>query len=180
MSGRIEVSDSVLIIVIAALLLDTTMLTIMFLVAALIHEIGHLIAIILCRCKILKIKLTVFGGVIKYHNYESKIKDIIIALSGSFMGFIASYISAKLVFFTFSGANLILSIVNLIPVMPLDGGRVAMIIFTNYNFISIIIKIIISIFAVIIFIYGKGISLILFACVLWFNADDIAKFKKIR
>ena len=64
--------------------------------------------------------------------------------------------------------------------MPLDGGRVAMIIFTNYNFISIIIKIIISIFAVIIFIYGKGISLILFACVLWFNADDIAKFKKIR
>ena len=42
------------------------MLTIMFLVAALIHEMGHLIAIILCRCKILKIKLTVFGGVIKY------------------------------------------------------------------------------------------------------------------
>ena len=49
MSGRIEVSDSVLIIVIAALLLDTTMLTIMFLVAALSHEMGHLIAIILWR-----------------------------------------------------------------------------------------------------------------------------------
>ena len=105
MSGRIEVSDSVLIIVIAALLLDTTMLTIMFLVAALIHEMGHLIAIILCRCKILKIKLTVFGGVIKYHNYQSKIKDIIIALSGPFMGFIASYISAKLVFFYFFGCK---------------------------------------------------------------------------
>ena len=180
MSGRIQVSDSVLIIVIAALLLDTTMLTIMFLFAAFIHEIGHLIAIILCRCKILRIKFTVFGGVIKYHNYESKIKDVIIALSGSFMGFITAYISAKLGFFTFSGANLILSIVNLIPVTPLDGGTVAMIFFKSYSFISVIIKIIISIFAVVLIIYGKGISLMLFACVLWFNADDIAKLKKIR
>ncbi len=180
MSGRIEVSDSVLIIIIAALLLDTTMLTIMFLFAALLHEIGHLIAIILCKCKIIRIKFTVFGGVIKYHNYESKVKDIIIALSGPFMGFIAAYISAKLGFFTFSGANLILSTVNLIPVMPLDGGTVAMLIFKNYSFISVIIKIIITLFAIFLVIYGKGISLMLFVCVLWFNADDIAKLKKIR
>ena len=73
-----------------------------------------------------------------------------------------------------------MSIVNLIPVTPLDGGTVAMIVFKNYSFISVIIKIIISIFAVVLIIYGKGISLMLFACVLWFNADDIAKLKKIR
>ncbi len=179
-----QVSDSVLLIFAAALLLDTTMLTIIFLFAALVHEMGHILAVLICKGRILSVKITVFGGVIHYHQDGGRLRDIIIAMSGPLIGIITAYISAKLGYFVFSGANLILSIVNLLPVLPLDGGRIIEQIVPHYivKIIGYIVIIIVTILGILLVIYGKGCSLMLFSCVLWsqYGLRSIAKPVKIR
>lgn len=184
MSGRVKVSESVLLIFAVALLFDTTELTMIFILSAFIHELGHLIAILLCKGKIISIKLTVFGGIINYHQQGGKLKDIIICASGAIFGLITAYISSKLGYFTFSGANLILSIVNIIPVLPLDGGRIAeqILPYKAVNILGFIMKIIITISGIIITIYGKGCSLLMFSFVLWgaTSKNSIEKHIKIR
>lgn len=176
MSKKLKFSDSILVILALSILLDKEILTIIFILSAFIHELGHLLSIVLCRAKILSINITIFGGVIKYHYIGSKFVDVFIALSGPFFGFLAAYIFSLFGLTIFSGANLILSIINILPIMPLDGGRIVTYLF-NKKFsyiIGFIFKIVLTIFSVYIFIKGYGISLILFVIAIWlYNQNKV-------
>ena len=89
--------------------------------AAILHELGHLLALYIFRIKIYSLQLSVLGAKIVTEAI-SPFQEAICAFSGPAIGllslvFMKSFPYAAL-------AAVIQSTYNLIPIYPLDGGRV--------------------------------------------------------
>ena len=108
---------------------------------ALIHELGHLIAGLLMGMKPEKIELMPFGVSIsfkiKVEEYNKKIKKgnkleikkILVALAGPLTNFIIIVITTNINLDIFKSlmiiyTNFLIMIFNLLPIYPLDGGRI--------------------------------------------------------
>ena len=114
------------------LLTCDSLLVSMSLIASLLHESGHIIAMILCKDKIQTLKITAAGLRIDKINSMnlSYNQEIFIALSGVGMNFILCAVSSAIYFicgnknvFGFLCINLIVAIFNLLPIESLDGAK---------------------------------------------------------
>ncbi len=168
---------------------------------AFIHEIGHMCAGIALNLKAKAITLMPFGVAITFEDYEYKraleIKKIIIAVAGPITNLIISlvfsilnidlYIKEIVVY-----ANLLIAFFNLIPLYPLDGGRIlkGLLRLNNspkdsdriINKISNILIITITGVSSIIILYIKNIAIPLIVIYLWLiviKENKKYKLKKI-
>ncbi len=97
----------------------------------LIHEMGHISALLYKNIPIQKIIIGMTGANIVYGNdrLTSYADDIFIAVMGSVFNFIAVVVSlfAESIFSLdmsfFIGINAVLGAFNMAPIIPLDGGR---------------------------------------------------------
>ena len=158
---------------------------------AIIHEMGHMLMGILLDLKPEKVEIMPFGVAVsfklKLEDYNEKIKNarkielkkIAIAIAGPLTNLILILIflylpntNKKIVY-----ANLLIMLFNLIPIFPLDGGRIlkSMIhIFKGYktaiiyiNKISNIVLLIITMVSSIAILYYKNIAIFLIIMFLW-------------
>ena len=92
-----------------------------FLLCALCHELGHLACIALCRVKVRGISFTAAGAVIDTCLCDSK-TELLCAAAGPAMGIVLGFTLLRYAPRT-AMISFLLSVVNLLPLYPLDGGR---------------------------------------------------------
>ncbi len=134
MSGRgIRISSGAVLAAAAVYyLLDAESIFAM-LAAAAAHELGHLLALQLLGLRVRRIRLEAKGFCMDYCGYTGALGHALAAAAGPMAGFLYAYAASlagnrlELPWLCLSsGVSLLLSLFNLIPALPLDGGRILM------------------------------------------------------
>ncbi len=206
---QIKIDLKIFILGLILLLVNDIKIYIILMIFAMTHEIAHLITGIILGLKPKSISILPYGFKIlfdvKVKDLNTKIgkgtilsiKKIIIALAGPMVNIIFIIIfwifKYKIFGITYDYivyANMLIAIFNLLPIYPLDGGRVIKeIIHIKYGTsksYSMIIKIteiaisILSIITSILVLYYKNWLLIIVLLYLWYIAYESIKIFRIK
>lgn len=95
-----------------------------------VHELGHVLAIKAQGESIPRLRFDISGICMYYSDFKSRKNEFAALLSGPFLGlvfaFAASYFGNQICssfLLIASGFSLLLTIYNMLPILPLDGGR---------------------------------------------------------
>ena len=118
------------LLILLSLILTRSYLSLAALVAAALHECGHILAAKLCHIPLVQMKLGIFGATLKTDRALCSYgKEIILAAAGPLTNLLcfalcciadAKSEEAEL----FALASFVLAILNLLPISELDGGRI--------------------------------------------------------
>lgn len=157
---------------------------------ALIHEVAHMICGLILGFKTDTLRIVPFGFAIEFKpiidDYNKKIlksnmisvKKVIIALAGPLINFIIVIIG---LLFNFNNeiiyANFLIFIFNLIPIYPLDGGRIIKNILKIFlgnrkaniyiNTVSNLVIVLLTIISSVLIMIYKNIAILFILIVLW-------------
>lgn len=92
-----------------------------FYISILLHEIAHIVVALLLKVNVIELNLMPVGISAIYSDKISAKKEVIISMAGPIMSLILAMYSKDSFI---SSVNIIIMILNLIPIYPLDGGRI--------------------------------------------------------
>lgn len=143
---RLKIDLKIFLFLFLFLLTSQIEMYIILMIFAIIHELGHLIAGLILKFKPEEVKLTPVGLQIRFkidsREYNEKIKEarslnikkVIIALAGPLTNLIIAVVTIIIGYFNANiqntyiyqiiiYANFLIAMFNLIPIYPMDGGR---------------------------------------------------------
>ncbi len=124
MRTRFYIDDSFWCMLAILIFLDTEGIAPAFLLTAAVHELGHLLMVCLCGGTVTSFRLSAAGGMLHYQlSKPSRWDDFLIAASGALLGLMFSVMCGLLGMPLLAGAGILLNGFNLLPIAPLDGGR---------------------------------------------------------
>lgn len=91
-----------------------------------LHEMGHVIAICVFGSCIEGLRLSVAGAELVLNESRSLSygKEIVVAAAGPAASFLLAWMAAKHHRYLFAGMSMTAGVFNILPIWPLDGGRV--------------------------------------------------------
>lgn len=92
-----------------------------FYLFVIMHELSHILIALILKVDVKEIELLPVGINAKYKRNDSLVKELIISLAGPLASFLFAYIFKSEMY---KIMNLVISLFNLIPIYPLDGGRI--------------------------------------------------------
>lgn len=197
---RIKLDLTIVLFVILFCITSQIELYLLLMIFAIIHELGHLITGLILGFKAKEIKITPAGMKIEfepeYEEYNLKInkgnslavKRGIVAIAGTITNFLIIFVLIMIYYInseilkwdmlvTIVYSNFLIGIFNLIPIYPLDGGRIAKEILhimlglqKSYIYsyqISKITIILLTVISSIAILYLQNISIIIILIYLW-------------
>ena len=123
---KIKVDLKIFLIIILYILTKNIKVFAISFIFILLHELGHAITGVILGLKIKKININVFGLSIEFENYgkERLNNKIIIDMAGPAINIITFIIAVIFKNEEIAYINILLAIINLLPIYPLDGGRI--------------------------------------------------------
>lgn len=178
---KIIINIEILLFIIIFIITKQINIYAIFIFFTLIHEIGHAITGRILGLKVKDFIIMPYGFKITFKNNreKEKLKKLIIALAGPIVNLIIMTLAIILKLHTsIIYSNLIIAIFNLIPIYPLDGGRVLKLILTMImdakkaneivNKISNITIITLTAATSIVILYIKNIFIVIILAYLWY------------
>ena len=176
---KIKVDLKIFLIIILYILTKNIEVFAMSFIFILLHELGHAITGIILGLKIKKININVFGLSIEFENYgKERINNkIIIDIAGPAINIISFIIAVIFKKEEIAYINILLAIINLLPIYPLDGGRIVKnVLLKKYNYKQVVgytekiskdTLIIITAISSILILYIKNVGIFLVILYLW-------------
>ena len=123
---RIKVDVKIFFIIILYIFMQSTKIFALTFIFILLHELGHLVTGITIGLKIKKINIHISGLSVEFENYEKQrnANKIVVDIAGPLINIITLVIAIIIKQEEIAYINLLLAIVNLLPIYPLDGGRI--------------------------------------------------------
>lgn len=158
----------------------------------LIHELGHIIVGLILKAKLEKIEIMPFGLRASFNTDfdDNKIKEIFITLAGPITSLALAILCTQQQAIY---SNILILIFNLIPIYPLDGGRIIKGILhiklgivkadNLSDKISYITMIIVTVISSVAIYYYQNVAIFMICIFLWFivlqekNAKTLAIFQ---
>ena len=143
-----------------------------FTIIILVHEFGHFLAGKILNWKVEKIEIYPYGGCTKFNVdiNSSILQELFVLVSGPLLQIIFYYLFKDFIsysnYFIFKKYNYSILLFNLIPIYPLDGGRLLNLFFSiimpykKSLYISIYISFIISIVLFLFYRYSLSFSVV--------------------
>lgn len=174
---KISVHPFFVIIMLASVLTGHFLELIALFAIVFIHELGHVFAARCFGVNVLSIQMLPFGGVAEMEDtsHLTVRREIAIALAGPLQNVILIGISLLLkvcglwegaFFIYFIHSNLLIALFNLLPILPLDGGKVWQSLCSTvlpfhltlvYSLrISLLFSVLVILYAVVPYMFGQG------------------------
>lgn len=123
---RIKVDVKIFFIIILYIFMQSTKIFALTFIFILLHELGHLVTGITIGLKVKKINIHISGLSVEFENYgkQRNANKIVLDIAGPLINIIALVIAIIIKQEEIAYINLLLAIVNLLPIYPLDGGQI--------------------------------------------------------
>lgn len=119
------------------------------------HEAGHLIALILCGARADSLTFSYYGLALKYSSALPRLRELIVIAAGPLVNLILYCVFRD-------DVNFVLFVLNMLPVYPLDGGRILRLYsYKISKIISLIFLIFLIVLSLFLIVYYKSYSLLL-------------------
>ncbi len=176
---KIKVDLKIFLIIILYILTKNIKVFAISFIFILLHELGHAITGVILGLKIKKININVLGLSIEFENYgkERLNNKIIIDMAGPAINIITFIIAVIFKNEEIAYINILLAIINLLPIYPLDGGRIVKnLLLKSHNYKQVVgytekiskdTLIIITAISSIVILYIKNVGIFLVILYLW-------------
>ena len=168
---RVRVSANTLLLIAFLAIFDRGFTLLVPLLAALLHELGHIAVMLCCNIGIRRINLSLFGAEISGADIGSagRAAQIAVYAAGAAANLVCGLVAECFGFGFFADCSYALAAVNLLPIETLDGGCIVAAMLSDCKYGHIIIRLFsgLSLFLLwlassyLLLLYGGNLSLLM-------------------